>query len=119
MLVRLNLQRNQMRKPVQPPSQVTTLQREEPQCSGWQMLLRAALIVCYFQLSSCLLKGETRNWRGNLPLFANSDPYPSALPSARCVASSFGVLRLVSAALGFPVTAPTSLPDMYVQLGEV
>lgn len=121
MLIRLSSQRNWMRKPIQPPYQVTTLQGEEPQCPGGQMLLRSALTVCCFQLSGCLLEGETRlgGVGGNLPLFANSDPHPSALPTARCVASSFSVLRLVSAALGFPVTAPTSLPDVYVQLGEV
>lgn len=44
----LSLQRNQMRKPIQLPYQVTSLQGEGPQCSGWQMLLRAALTVCCF-----------------------------------------------------------------------
>lgn len=112
---RLSLQRNQLRKPIHPPSGVTTLKRQKPHLSGQQLLPRATLPISCFQLSGCVLDGKTGDWRGNQSLFADSDLHPSALPAARFVAGSFRVLRLVSAALGLPVTALT----IRVHLGDV
>lgn len=79
---------------------IVTLQGEEPPHSRGADASRSspANLFC-FQLVSCLLNGETGDWRRNQSLFANSDLHPSTLPTTRFVVSSFRVLRLVSVAL--------------------
>lgn len=96
---RLSLQGNWLRKPIHSLYGVVTLQEEQPPHSGGTDASRSspANLFC-FQLFSCLLNGETGNWRRNKSLFANLDLHPSALPTTRFVVSSFHVLRLVLAA---------------------